>query len=159
MKRFVLALLCGFALSTVGCAVTRDWVVSEATKIAELAVNKGLDKIDDKLLNLIDEEVQAQIDSNSDGVWDSDELTDAIKGQFGTLATNLKDELVSDTDKKLDERLKDAMTKGDGLKGLIGLVVLFLLGKLGIKVKDGKLNAKDLLQKIFGKKEEEEVKL
>jgi len=153
-------LMCGLALTTVGCQVTREWVITESTKIAEIAANKVLDKVDDKLLPLINEEVKKSIDANNDGIWEQDELKDAIGAQFGVLVGDIKTELTADTDKKLEDRLKDALTKGEGVQGILALIALIILGKLGIKVKNGQLNAGDLFAKLKGKKEEEpEVKL
>lgn len=160
MRKYLFALMCGLALTTVGCQVTREWVISEATKIAEIAANQALDKVDDHLLPLIDEKVREEIDANNDGIWEQDELQDAISEHLSVVVSDIKTELTADTDKKLEDRLKDALTKGEGVKGVLALIALFILGKLGIKVKNGQLNAGDLFSKLKGTKEEEpEVKL
>ena len=156
MRYWTWALVCGLTLSMVSCAATRDWVITQATKIAERAGEKALEKASDKLLPLIDEKVRAGIDANNDGLLESEELSTAMKTQFGQLASNLKTALTADTDEKLSERLKGALTQGDGLKGLLSIAVLWLLAKLGINVKNGKLSMGQLLAR-FRKKQPEEA--
>lgn len=159
MKRLALMLVCSFTLSSVGCQVTREWVVNEATKIAELAANKALSSVSDRVVPLIDERVRESIDQNNNNIWEQNELKEAIQSQFGVLANNITEELLVDTDKKLDEKLKDAVTKEQGIGTLLVLGVLWLLTKLGFKIKDGKINASELFNKLRGKKEEEEPTL
>ena len=50
------------------------------------------------------------------------------------MAADLTKALTEQSDKTLNERLKDVATKSDGVWNLIYLVGIYLLSKLGIKV-------------------------
>jgi len=122
----------------VGCSVTKDWVINTAQNLAVTAVDKQLEKFNEKYvtprLEKIETDLGHKIDENDDGVFDSEEVETAIKAQVSTAAADLTRALTEQSDKTLNERLKDVATKGDGIWNLIYLVGIYLLSKLGIKV-------------------------
>jgi hypothetical protein len=121
-----------------GCSVTKDWVVSTAQNLAATAVDKQLEKFNEKYLAPRLEKVEAdlghKIDKDDNGVFDPEEVKTAIKEEVSTAAADLTKALTEQSDKSLNERLKDVATKSDSIWNLIYLVGIYLLSKLGMKV-------------------------
>lgn len=152
MYRLLLAFVCvGAVMAMTGCGTTREWVITKATDIAENVSEKQVNKLGDKVIGMVDEKVKESIDANQDGIWESEELMSAIQGQVGVASKDFMAALTS-TEGELTDRLKDTLTTSDGIKGLLGLVILWILSKLGIKVTGGRLSTKALWDKIRGRK-------
>jgi hypothetical protein len=139
MRKLLIALACMLVVGLgSGCSVTKQWVIDTAQGIAVGVADKAVEKVNEKYvvpqIEKIEKSLGEKVDKNSDGVWQPDELKEAISKQAKVAIGEATQIWASDTDKKLDEKLKDVATKSDGVKGLVGLIIAYILAKLGIKV-------------------------
>ena len=139
MKRYglILVLALGFGGLT-GCSVTKEWIVTTAKDIAVRTVDSQINKLNEKVIGpeiaRLEEQLGTKVDADDDGLWSDDEIVTAIKSQSQTAIKDAISVFKEDSDKSLTERLKNLATKEDGMKGLLLLVVAWVLAKLGIKV-------------------------
>ena len=140
MKKFGMTLVLAAAVlfSLTGCEVTRQWVIDTAKDVAVKVVDQQIDKFNKNSvvpeIERIEASLGSKVDTNADELWSEDEIASAIQAQLTPALTDTVKVLTSDTDQKMSEKLKDLATKEDGVRGLIALVIFWLLAKLGIKV-------------------------
>jgi len=122
----------------IGCQMTKEWVITTATDIAAKAVDSQIEKVNQNYIvpqiARVEEKLGQKVDKNGDGLWTADEISAAIRTQMTPALQETVTTLTADSDQKLSDRLKDLPTKGDNMKGLLTLVVLWVLTKLGVKV-------------------------
>jgi len=167
MRRF--AMYCAVSLAllmSVGCGSLKRWVVTTARDTAIKVANNQLTKLHQRMIvpkiEKIEMELGQKLDKNGDEVWSKEEILDMIKaqtqqlsGSFATTAKHLTAKLlgVEDAVKDIEAKaatkddLKDVPTRKETVKGLLSLIVLFILTKLGVKVGKKGIDISGLLKK------------
>jgi len=149
MRKLILAFACLTVLS--GCQVTKEWVISTAKDIAIQAADSQIEKVNKNYIEPkiaeVEKKLGQKIDSNNDGVFQSDELKTAISAQLKGVTQSVIDVVKNDTtaqiNKKVTESLKDVATS-DQIKIIVDTVV-----KTTQEQSDQKLDAR-LQEKLKG---------
>jgi len=138
MRKLGLIFALAFLFSTTGCQLTKEWVVQTAKDVAVQVVDTQIEKFNNSTVvpafSKVEERLGEKIDKNDDGVWDQTELESAIAKQIGPVIADAQKVLLDESGKSINEKMKDLATKEDGMKGLLLLVVAWVLSKLGIKI-------------------------
>ena len=176
MRKSIVALLL-VALFLPGCSMIKDYVVQTATDTASIIVTSQLNgyyknKIVPQL-EMVETKLEQKIDKDADGVWSETELMTMIQAQSQDLITggvqSLAEKMLGveskvaevsakadGTQQAIDEKLQNVATKEDGIKGLLALIAVWILAKLGVKVGPKGLGP---ISDMFKKKPEKDVDL